>query len=195
MRPRNDPSRRVRCDSASTLVSDPRCVVFFGLQKFLTQMVDQGSTDAHTVPYGTDLFYPHSRHFVPGYLHSVPTGCRALRHTTTSSSVSKAPLSGSDRVGLARVLHSFSDGGSEAALHKSPNENGRAGAHPYRARQRSTNHSAANTERAQVSSVTKPLIQWPRSAPRTAFDFRSPPAKAMTGFLNGRTNWMLVTRS
>jgi hypothetical protein len=55
--------------------------------------------------------------------------------------------------------------------------------------------SAANTARAQFSSVTNPLIQWPRNAPKTAFDLSSPPAKAITGFLEGRGNWMLVTRS
>jgi hypothetical protein len=42
--------------------------------------------------------------------------------------------------------------------------------------------------RAQVSSVTSPLIQCPRSAPRTASVFDSPAPKAMTGFLGGRRN-------
>ena len=57
------------------------------------------------------------------------------------------------------------------------------------------NQSAAKTARAQFSSVTKPLIQRPRNAPKTAFDLSSPPAKAITGFLEGRGSWMLVTRS
>jgi hypothetical protein len=49
-------------------------------------------------------------------------------------------------------------------------------------------HSAANTARAQFSSVTNPLIQLPRNAPSTAIDLCSPPAKAITGFFDGRGN-------
>ena len=32
------------------------------------------TTGDHTVPYGTDHLCPSSRHFMPGYLHSVPPG-------------------------------------------------------------------------------------------------------------------------
>ena len=37
-----------------------------------------------TVPYGTDLFFVATRHFVPGYLHMVPSGQR-LRHLSAIS--------------------------------------------------------------------------------------------------------------
>ena len=37
----------------------------------------RGATD-HTVPYGTGHACAFSRHFVPGYHHSVPTGQRLV---------------------------------------------------------------------------------------------------------------------
>jgi hypothetical protein len=41
--------------------------------------------------------------------------------TASSRDRGKAALHGSDRIGLALVLHSFSEGGSEAALRRKKN--------------------------------------------------------------------------
>jgi hypothetical protein len=51
-----------------------------------------------------------------------------------------------------------------------------------------TSYSLARIFRAHFSSVTSPLIHWPRKAPSTARALCSLPAKAMTGFLGGRRN-------
>jgi hypothetical protein len=72
---KKDPSRRVRCEG-QPLVSI--ALWRSSVSRFAhtdSPKCQTGNDTHHTVPYGTD---PHinafSRHFMPGYLHSVPSG-------------------------------------------------------------------------------------------------------------------------
>ncbi|HXM04865.1 MAG TPA: hypothetical protein VN939_19780 [Chthoniobacterales bacterium] len=60
-----DPSRRERCECGQH-------------RSFIAQDKMTSLPTDHTVPYGTESLFLVSRHYVPGYLHGVPSGQKTL---------------------------------------------------------------------------------------------------------------------